>query len=345
MAPFAAGAEWSMELSRFAEDQDVRLVQGTLTAVDPRRHVARTAYSGDLRYDALLVAIGTRLTAGMAGAITFRGSRDAEAVRSALDAVRPAERPTLAFAVPFGVFWALPLYELAVLAAARLHDRGAHARIALFSPEAAPLEAFGASASTAVSQLLEEHEIEFVGSVRPVSADGGALELEDGSCIPAATIVTLPVQAGRPIPGLPADGAGFVPVDEHCRVHDLDDVYAAGDVTTFPLKQGGLATQQADAAVEAMLAALGMPIVPRPFEPVLRGVLYTDGAATYLRSDAAGGSSEPRAYSMWWPLSKIAGRYLAPYLAIRAGMPRAPEDRPEGVRVEIDVRDSVAVRK
>ena len=43
-------------------------------------------------------------------------------------------------------------------------------------------------------------------------------------------------------------------------------VYAAGDVTTFPLKQGGLAAQQADAAAEAILAGLGVPLMPRPFE-------------------------------------------------------------------------------
>ena len=118
-------------------------------------------------------------------------------------------------------------------------------------------------------------------------------------------------------------------MDDHGRVPGADGVYAAGDVTTFPLKQGGLATQQADAAVEAMLAALGVPIVPRPFEPVLKGVLYTDGEPAYLRATVDGRGSEPRPYAMWWPPSKIAGRYLAPYLAIRGGAPRAPEVRPE----------------
>ena len=122
-----------------------------------------------------------------------------------------------------------------------------------------------------------------------------------------------------------------------------DGVYAAGDVTTFPLKQGGLATQQADAAAEAMLAALGVPIVPRPFEPVLKGVLYTDRGPAYLRARRRRTRSEPRPYSMWWPPSKIAGRHLAPYLATRAGAPRAPEVRPErdAIAVTIDVPRAV----
>jgi sulfide:quinone oxidoreductase len=279
--------------------------------------------------------------------VTFRGRRDAEAVRAALDAVDPGARVTVAFAVPFGVFWSLPLYELAVLAAARLRERAARARVVLASPEAAPLEAFGAPASAAVAALLDEHGIEFVGGVCPLAADAGALELDDGSRIEASPIVALPGAVGRPIEGLPQDGAGFVPVDKHGRVHGLDDVYAAGDITTFPLKQGGLATQQADAAAEAILAGLGMPIVPRPFEPVLRGVLYTDGAPAYLRSAQGGDSSAPRAYSMWWPPSKIAGRHLAPYLTTRAGMARAPEQRPEGegVPVSVDIARAAAVQR
>jgi sulfide:quinone oxidoreductase len=77
--------------------------------------------------------------------------------------------------------------------------------------------------------------------------------------------------------------------------------------------------------------------VPRPFEPVLKGVLYTGHQPAYLRARMAGEGSEPRAYSMWWPPSKIAGRHLAPYLTTRAGAPRAPEVRPERDVIAIDV--------
>ena len=67
-----------------------------------------------------------------------------------------------------------------------------------------------------------------------------------------------PAAARRPgVPGLPADADGFIPVDPYGRVPGVPDVFAAGDATTFPLKQGGLATQQADAAAEAIAAELG----------------------------------------------------------------------------------------
>ena len=46
---------------------------------------------------------------------------------------------------------------------------------------------------------------------------------------------------------------------------------------------------------------------------------------------------------MWWPPSKIAGRHLAPYLAIRGGAPLAPEVRPEhdAIAVTIDIPRAV----
>ena len=62
---------------------------------------------------------------------------------------------------------------------------------------------------------------------------------------------------GPEIDGLPCDPHGFVPVDEYGRVEGVADVYAAGDGTDFPVKQGGLATQQADAAAEHIAARPG----------------------------------------------------------------------------------------
>jgi hypothetical protein len=47
--------------------------------------------------------------------------------------------------------------------------------------------------------------------------------------------------------GVPQDDNGFVATDEYGWVLGVNDVYAAGDMTQFPLKQGGIATQQADA--------------------------------------------------------------------------------------------------
>jgi sulfide:quinone oxidoreductase len=99
-------------------------------------------------------------------------------------------------------------------------------------------------------------------------------------------------------------------------------VFAAGDATTFPVKQGGLAAQQADAVAETIAASVGINIVPRPFRPVLRGMLLTGGRAWYMRADISGGASTDSMISsapLWWPPNKLCGRYLAPFLSSRVG--------------------------
>ena len=100
------------------------------------------------------------------------------------------------------------------------------------------------------------------------------------------------------------------------------DVFAAGDATDFPVKQGGLAAQQADAVAEAIAASAGADIDPEPFRPILRGTLLTGGPARYLRADisgAAGDDSLVSGEALWWPPNKLSGRYLAPYLSIQLG--------------------------
>ena len=113
-------------------------------------------------------------------------------------------------------------------------------------------------------------------------------------------------------------------------------VYAAGDATAFPVKQGGLATQQADAVAEAIAADLDIVPDPAPFRPVLRGLLLTGGAPLYLRAELSG-DQEPTARrlqgevsgrALWWPPGKVAGRYLAPYL----GTARPVDPRSEPLR-------------
>jgi sulfide:quinone oxidoreductase len=106
-------------------------------------------------------------------------------------------------------------------------------------------------------------------------------------------------------------------VDVHGRVRDTPGVYAAGDVTDFGIKQGGIACQQADVAAEAIAAAAGAPIEPSAFTPVLRALLVTEYAARWLHRDlstgavgtstAAGPPEDP-------PWTKISGRELSRHL-------------------------------
>jgi sulfide:quinone oxidoreductase len=84
------------------------------------------------------------------------------------------------------------------------------------------------------------------------------------------------------------------------------------------VKQGGIAAEQADAVAEMLASEAGAGITPQPFEPVLRGVLMTGAEDRFLRAELQGGrgsTGAADAQALWWPPSKVSGRYLAPYLA------------------------------
>ena len=162
-------------------------------------------------------------------------------------------------------------------------------------------------------------------------------------------MVALPRLEGARLDGLPQTVHGFLSVDAHGRVHGVTDVFAAGDITSFTVKQGGIAAQQAEVAAEAIAAAAGADVTPRRFRPVLRGLLLTGREPRYLRRELALEPEEtPVAASepLWWPPAKIVGRRLAPFLSSLTGAvaPSESDAAPRGaVAVEVEL-DEEALR-
>jgi CBS domain-containing protein len=193
-----------------------------------------------------------------------------------------------------------------------------------------------------VRQLLEERGIALHTGSCPVELVDGELRLVPEGTITADRVVALPRLRGPRIDGLPQTVEGFLPVDAHGQVHGLADVFAAGDITNFPVKQGGIAAQQADAAAEMIAANAGADLTPQPFRPVLRGLLLTGRQPRYLRHEITGGGgdvSEASPEPLWWPPAKIVGRYLAPFLGSFAGVESPPEApaAPGTVSVEVEL--------
>jgi sulfide:quinone oxidoreductase len=314
-APFGFGAPGPLPLREIARRAPFELRVGSLAEVDPGTYTVRTHWDETISYDTLIVAVGGRAEPAVEGAITFTGPAEAAKVA---EAVEDADR--IVFVQPFASGWSLPVYELAIMAAVQRTGT----QITVVTAETAPLWVFGEQAGSAVRELLSARGIALRTATRAVTARAGRLELGDGDSIPADAVVALPRITGPAIAGLPHDRNGFIPVDAHGAVRDLAGVYAAGDATAFPLKQGGLATQQADAVAEAIAVRLGVPVVAEPFRPVLRGLLLTGGAPLYLRAQlgTVGADTARRLpvaavsrRALWWPPTKVAGRYLAPLLA------------------------------
>jgi sulfide:quinone oxidoreductase len=240
--------------------------------------------------------------------------------------------------VPPGATWTLPAYELAIMAASQTRSVPG-ATVTLVTPEREPMWIFGDAAGAEMRELLADRGVVLCTAARAAHVTDDVLWLESGKAVRGDTVISLPRLVGPGIAGLPSDDSGFLPTDAHGYVRGVRRVLAAGDATTFRVKQGGLATQQADAAAAAVAQELGAAVEARPFAPVLRGLLLTGGAPLYLRAelDAEGGrrsgtarrrrlTGQVSSRALWWPPGKVAGRYLAPYLS--TARPHALGDEP-----------------
>jgi sulfide:quinone oxidoreductase len=330
---FERGEARAYDIAEIVEQGSI--VWDSLAAVEPDERVVATTGGERIPYDALVVATGAATREALPGALTFRGRADVPALREVLDELVTGSAKSVALVLPSERMWTLPIYELALLTAAHLHEHGAEAaKVWLVTPEEEPLELFGPAAAEAIAPLLAGRGIRMRTSSLPAMLRGRTLVLAGGGEVYADKVIALPLLEGPSVAGLPHDKHGFIPVDAHGRVDGLERVFAAGDVTAFPLKQGGLAAQQADAVAETIAAGLGIAIEPKPFRPVLRGLLMTGGAPLYLRSEpqrlphqttvaiearpvrgTSDEASSAAGQALWWPPAKIAGRYLAPFLA------------------------------
>ena len=354
--PFAADVAHTYPIADLVHDARAELVRDTLAEVRPDDHVVVLGSGEELGYDRLVVAVGARPRAPFARALTFGTGPRADDLNDVLSDLEGGYSRSVAFVVPSGISWPLPVYELALLTAREVFSMGIDGlHVTVVSPEEAPLALFGPAASHAVAELLSQAGITFRGGVH-ASVEDGDLRLRPGDeVLTGHRVVTVPVLEGRAIAGLPADGAGFLAIDEHARVRGVADVYAAGDGADFPVKQGGLGCQQADAAAHDIAVAAGAAVEAEPFRPVLRGKLLTGREAAFLRTPLAGGGGEGTASTdteLWWPPAKLSGRWLSPRLAwIDAGRPQiigapggegaAPSDAPPGPEeaesVDVDI--------
>lgn len=312
--PFGLGPAEQRALAPIAEELGASFVTGSLTSVSPGDHTFELDDGSTHVYGKLLLAVGGRPEPAFSSAVTFP-SKDGLDAAEVLSAAREAGGE-VTFVVPTGVAWALPAYELALMTRRRAAEAGDDQPIRIVTPEEKPLAAFGAQASAAIAGLLEARQISFTGGAHVRESDGELAITPGGDPLNAGAVVALARIQGPAIEGIPCDENGFIPIDQHARVRDIDDVYAAGDGTNFPIKQGGIATQQADAAAAHIAHELGAAAEPEPFHPVLRGKLFTGDESVNMRADLTGGAGDSVVSPdyLWWPPGKISGRYLTGWL-------------------------------
>ncbi|MEA2428336.1 MAG: sulfide:quinone oxidoreductase [Thermoleophilaceae bacterium] len=307
-------------LDRIAEHFAAGLVNDELEWAATSNDSVFLRGGGELPYDALVLALGAHPAPAWEHVVTFTDSRHTEALREVLADAVSGDAESIAFVMPEGPTWPLPLYELALMTARHSRAAGAHTRIAIFTPEAEPLAVFGPRASADVAAALDEAGVTVARATTvDVTPDGDIVIPNEETPVHFERVVSVPRLAGPAPRGIPCDEHGFIPVDPHGLVRGREHVYAAGDGTDYPVKHGAIATQQADAVAEVIAKRAGAGIDPRPMRAVLRAELFTGAPDRhFLRADLGSRAtpvSEASAAPAWWPASKVAGQFLAPYLA------------------------------
>ncbi len=315
--PYGTTRSFRYDLRRLSEHCGATLRSSTIAAVEPERRLA-IAHDGErLPYDHLIVATGARLLWAVPGAVTYWGVTDEGEVGDLMADLRSGDLRRVAFTMPAGHNWALPLYELALLAATFLGKVGiGRTRITVVTPELAPLEIFGRRIARQTGALLAERQIEVIAGAQALEFKAGRLRIAAGEDVEVDAVVTLPRMEGRRIAGVPHDGDGFIGVDAHGGAVGLERVYAAGDVSSHPFKQGAFSTQQADTVAEAIAVAAGAELDPRPFDAIKRAVLWTGRGPRYLcgrEGDGDDGSSGPSERHLeLLHNGRLTARYLTP---------------------------------
>jgi sulfide:quinone oxidoreductase len=314
--PFGPRATRAYELAPLVEGAGARLRRGQLDAVDPDRRVATLGDGTQLPYDALLLATGAARQPALRGVATFSGPSDAPAFHSFVESLCRGAIRRAAFIVPPGPCWPLPVYELAMQAGTRLRESGAEAQLAIITPESGPLAIFGPVASRAVQAALHDRGVTVHPDTYAESLIGGELRLDMQGSVSVGAAWAAPRLVPRPPVGVPVAPDGFVPIEAACCVRGFVDLFAAGDITSGEVKQGGVAAQQAALAAQTIAALAGIGPAPTPSPPVLRALLLTGGEPLWLRADPWSETpSEASDEPLWWPPHKIFGMHLAPVLA------------------------------
>ena len=339
-ATFGRGHLDKLPLAQVMEEHGGHFVRSAVDRVNAAAHTLKLVTGRTVAYDALVLAQGAAEVVALPSALTV-GEHSA-AFAGILADLEQGYTRSVAFVIPDGNTWPLPLYELALMTAEEVWSMNMdEVELHLVTPEPRPLDVFGPEASAAVAELLAAGRITTHLGVRAKTTQPkpNSIEIGDGEIITVDRLVALPVLEGRRLDGIPSNALGFTPVDDAGVVDGLEDVYAVGDITDRPIKQGGLACQQADVAAAHIAARAGADVAVPALEQVLRGRLLTGGRDRFLTRRPRSGSEATTTEPLWWPPAKVSGKYLSPYLVAKdvVHLPARGAAPEAGVDVDVPV--------
>ena len=121
--------------------------------------------------------------------------------------------------------------------------------LTFFAPMAEPGAKMGRNSLVMLNKMFDRYKIEKRFGKKILSFETKSVVFEDESKLNADLILFIPASAGNSVlqaSDLPLTDAGFIKIDNHCKVHGTDNVYAIGDIAAvegpdWVAKQGHIA--------------------------------------------------------------------------------------------------------
>lgn len=248
------------------------VINGTVTGIDADARTVQSS-AGELSYDYLVVAVGSgkmkpagiehseSLCTGPQAAVTLREQLDALiAAGSGRIAVGFGGNPKDPSAVRGG-----PAFEFLFNVDHLLRRRGLRQSFELtfFAPMEQPGIRMGKKAYASLGPELGKRGIARHVGVPITGFTANGVDFADGSTVAADLVMFIPAGTAHPVvatSGLATTPAGFLDIDEGCRVAGTANVYAVGDSAAMAgpdwrAKQGHMAEVMGRVAARNILSA------------------------------------------------------------------------------------------
>ncbi|MGE2720331.1 NAD(P)/FAD-dependent oxidoreductase [Mycolicibacterium celeriflavum] len=301
-------------LSRLLDPVGVGHMTAEIAGIDPAAATVSTADGASLRYDRLVLAVGSRVVSpDIPGLAEFGFDVDTyDAALRLQEHLRSLRNdPASATAVVVGA--GLTGIETASELPAMLSDAlGVTPRVVLVDRNVHVGSDMGESARPVIEKALRDNGVEAITGVGVTAVGERSVTLSTGEAIDAATVVWCAGMRAHPLTsqlGVPLDRFGRLPVDDYLRVGGVTGVFAAGDVAAARMDDEHLSVMSCQhgrpmgryAGYNVIGDLLGLPMRPLRipwYVTVLdlgpSGAVYTEGWDRHVVSTGAAAKATKR---------------------------------------------------
>lgn len=304
-----ANGRWLARDERKLLRKDVELIVQGAQRIDTQNMVVELAGGGEVPYDYLVIATGSRLVPEQIPGL-IEGSEhfyDLEGALRLREELRRFQGGRVGIGIA-GIPYKCPPapVEFTMMIDAYLRKRGLRDRsqVTLLSPlnRAFTIE----SASKLVQPIMEKRGIELVTffNVESVDPSAGAVSSLEGEKFEFDLMVIVPPHKGQQVvidSGL-GDASGWLPTDRNTlQVEGYDNIFALGDATNLPISKSGSTAHYEAPVIASRITSLIRGTAPKEsYGGKVMCFLETGGRkATVLRFDYEHPPVPPKPSSFW----------------------------------------------